>query len=312
MILPVFDQPAQHVRLPGPAAGVVLDRVVRGGSLDQPGQGGRLRQGQARRDGAEVPAAGLGQAVVAVAEVGDIGVHPEDLGLAVGQVELDAQHDLLDLDAEPALAGGVEHLGQLLVQGCATLVAVAGDLGGSDPGDRVDVHPGLGVEAVILGRHQGLGEQRRHRRSRVGRVVRRVDGPGQRGGVAHGRGEREQHTERDHAEHEQRHHDAQEPAQHPPAAATAVGRPAGQVVILVRVLPVAAAIPVTRVRAVVGIVAVRVPGRGPVGQRHGLGVVVDPRYPAITRPTLPGRSPCHHPVLRLVEGRGGVTRGLPH
>ena len=116
------------------------DRVVCGRALHQAGQRGRLGQGEPGGDRAEVAAAGRGQAIVAVPEVGDIGVHPEDLRLAVRLVQLDAQHHLLGLGGHPAAAGCVEHLGQLLVERCAALLgAVAGEGGGGHPGHREHV-----------------------------------------------------------------------------------------------------------------------------------------------------------------------------
>jgi len=82
--------------------------------------------------------------------VGDLGVEPEDLGLAVGGVQLDGQGYLPEFDGKTGLARRVEHLRELLLDRRAALVPAADELarGGAADGERVDA--GLGVEAVVF------------------------------------------------------------------------------------------------------------------------------------------------------------------
>ena len=182
------------------AAGVMQDRVVGGRPLDQAREHRRLLPGQARWRGAEVAATRGGQAIVPVAEVSDIGVHLQDLRVAVGQVELDGESHLLGLGERPRAPGRVQHLGQLLVDGRPTLVALAGDRGLDHPRDGKRVDPGLPVEPVILRRHQGLREAGRHRRARVDGMVRQGLRPGQCRGIPDGRRHQQQNAEREHAQ----------------------------------------------------------------------------------------------------------------
>ena len=107
---------------------------------------------------AEVPAARRLQPVVPVAVVGDLGVEPEDLGLAVGGVQLDGQGYLPEFDGKTGLARRVGHLRELLLDRRAALVPAAGEFarGGAADGERVDA--GLGVEAVVFGGDQGRGK----------------------------------------------------------------------------------------------------------------------------------------------------------
>jgi hypothetical protein len=102
-----------------------------------------------------------------VAVVGDFGVEPQDLGLAVGEVELDRQRDLFDFGQESAASRRVEQLRQLLLERGAALVRLAGDLSLDDAADGEDVDTRLAIEAVVLGGDQGTGEVRRDRRARV-------------------------------------------------------------------------------------------------------------------------------------------------
>jgi hypothetical protein len=99
-----------------------------------------LADRQLRRRMAEVPAARRLQPVVPVAVVGDPGVEPENLGLAVGGVQLDGQGYLPEFDGKTELARRVGHLRQLLLYGRAALVLAAGELarGGAADGERVE------------------------------------------------------------------------------------------------------------------------------------------------------------------------------
>jgi hypothetical protein len=87
--------------LAGPRVREVGERVVGGRRLHQAREHGRLSPGQSGRLFGEVAAARGGQPVVAVAEVGDGGVHPQDVRLRVVQVQFDAEQDLLGFGQHP-------------------------------------------------------------------------------------------------------------------------------------------------------------------------------------------------------------------
>ena len=73
------DQPADHVSLARAGEVGVLQRVISGRRLHQASQDRRLRPGQRSGPTAEVAATRLLDAVIAMPEVGDVGVHAQDL-----------------------------------------------------------------------------------------------------------------------------------------------------------------------------------------------------------------------------------------
>ena len=149
----------------------VGDRVVHARRVDHAGQHRTLRDGQLTRRAAEVAAARLLKAVVAVAVVRRLGVHGQDLLLGVAGRELDRQGNLRELGAESGLAGCVQHLGELLLDRRAALVAAVGDVGLDDPPDRERVDPWLAVETLVLGGDEGPREVGGNGRPRVGDAV---------------------------------------------------------------------------------------------------------------------------------------------
>jgi cation diffusion facilitator family transporter len=86
---------AEHMCLPGPGQGEVRKRVVRRRRLHQAREQRRLWPGERGRGHPEVAATGRLQAVIPIAEIGDIGIHLENLRLGIAQGELDPQQHLL-------------------------------------------------------------------------------------------------------------------------------------------------------------------------------------------------------------------------
>ena len=106
------EHPAQHLVAPllGPLR--VVDRVVGGRRLDQPGEDGGLRERQIGRVDAEVrPCRGL-DPVRARAEVHEVEVAGEDLVLRVLLLEGQCQAGLAQLAADAVLGGGGPLLGR--------------------------------------------------------------------------------------------------------------------------------------------------------------------------------------------------------
>src|SRR5580700_3834573 len=185
--VPDGGHPVDDVHQARPGVGRVDQRVVVGRRVYRAGQHGRLHHGQLAGLPPEVAAAGRLESVVAVAVVRDLRVQAQDLGPAVASVELHRQDDLLDDLRKAAVARGVQVLGELLIQGATAAVGVSGHPGGRHPEQRERVHARVGVEPVVFGGHQGLGEVLRNRRAGVGDVVLGRLGFGQGGGLA-GRG----------------------------------------------------------------------------------------------------------------------------
>jgi len=88
---------AKHMRLPGPGQGGVRKRVIRRRRLDQAREQRSLRPVKPGRGHPEVTATGRLQAVISIAEIGDIGIHLENPRLGIAQGEFDSQQNLLGL-----------------------------------------------------------------------------------------------------------------------------------------------------------------------------------------------------------------------
>src|SRR4051794_17769031 len=206
------DEPVEHVLLPGGGRVRVPERVVGRRRLEEPGQQAGLRPGEVGWLGAEVALAGGGEAVEAVPVVAVVEVHPEQVVLAPGGVELEREDDGPRAVPRALPAAGVEVLGELLVEGGAALVG-AGERtpGGADGADRVDTD--VVLEAGVLGGDQRSGE--------VGRDVALQRGSavcGELGGdallsVADGRRDGPADAEQDAEDQDQRGESSAEPAE---------------------------------------------------------------------------------------------------
>ena len=142
--------------------------VVRG--LDQPGQQGRLREGEGVDVDTEVDTGGGLHAVGARPEVDGVQVQLEDLGLGVLVLEVHGDLGFSDL-AGDAPAGRLvlieEDLGVLLGDGGGALDDLSGAhvvKGGPQQGPYID--PRVGPVAGILDRDHGVGQDLRHPRQR--------------------------------------------------------------------------------------------------------------------------------------------------
>jgi hypothetical protein len=115
--------------------------------------------------------------------IGQFGVHPEPIGIGVGEVEFDSDHNPEQFDEQTMLTGRVQHPGELLIDGSATLVCLPRQPPDRDPenGDAIDARIKRREEPFIFGRYQSVYKLRRRNRARVGNAVRRgilpYDGP---------------------------------------------------------------------------------------------------------------------------------------
>ncbi len=162
--------PVEDLVAPGHRGGGVHEgiEVIRG--LDQPGQQGRLRQGEGVDVDTEVDMGCRLDAVGARSEVDGVQVQLEDLGLGVLVLEMHGELGFSDL-AGDAPAGRLvlveEDLGVLLGDGRCALHDLSGAhvvQGGPQQGPYID--PRVGPVAGILDRDHGIGQDLRHPRQR--------------------------------------------------------------------------------------------------------------------------------------------------
>ena len=145
------------------ALGVVQERVVSPGQLDDPGDQGRLRQVEVRHVLVEVALGRCLYPVRAVAQVHGVQVLQEDEVLGVLIFQAGGVPDLLELPAGRLL--GVADDGQLHVllgDGGATLADSAGlQVGPGGPDDGLEVEAIVDVEALVLDGDYGVAHHLR-------------------------------------------------------------------------------------------------------------------------------------------------------
>ena len=176
-VLRVGDVPAPSQRAQDRVAAAergagVVERVVVGRRLRQPGQKGSLLERQPARRNREVR---LGRSldpvgVVAVVDVVEVG--GEDPVLRPGTRELDGEAGLDDLPLQRLVAREIEVAHELLRDGGAALDDAAGaDVGDERPEDPHRVYAAVLVEPPILDRDGRLRHPRADRARRDGRPV---------------------------------------------------------------------------------------------------------------------------------------------
>ncbi len=142
-------------------------------TVDQAGQQGALPDVQVAGRLAEVEARRGLHPVAAVAEVGEVEVHEQDLVLGELLLQLARAKGLEDLAAQGLLAGGEHELGELLGDRAAALShAQVPQVGEHGPGCRPVIDAAMAVEGPVLRGDQGLLEE-------VGQVLgaTHVEGP---------------------------------------------------------------------------------------------------------------------------------------
>src|SRR5262249_1360274 len=146
----------------------MLAGVVRRRSLDEPREEAGLRRAEVRRRDAEVALARGPRSVRALAEVDAVEIRVEDLRLAVAVLQLERR--VLELaPRRPVVAVEVEELGDLLGDRARALrerdVRRVVRQGAEDADDIDAVMP---VEALVLGRDDGVLQRGRDRAQRHG------------------------------------------------------------------------------------------------------------------------------------------------
>ncbi len=153
----------EHVVAPRHDLVGVAVRAELARALDDPGERRGLGKRQVAHAVAEIGARRALHAVVAMAEEDDVQVHREDLLLGELLLELDGEERLRDL-APPALLVGQEELAGELHgdRGGALRVAAAAEIHqhGADDAERVDT--AVMEEVRVLGREQGIAQERRN------------------------------------------------------------------------------------------------------------------------------------------------------
>ena len=146
--------------------------VVRRGRSDQARQKRALGERELVRRDREVRLGGGLDPVRALAEVDRVQVHREDLVLRVALLELEGEHRVLDLPRERPLVAGDRVLHELLGDGRASLddPALLGVLDGG-PDDRLHVHAGVLIEALVFDRDDGVAHRNRDVADRHDRAV---------------------------------------------------------------------------------------------------------------------------------------------
>ncbi len=145
----------------------VGDRVHRLGALDEAGEERRPREVELADGSAEVVLARCGDAVGAVAEVGDVQVAREDLVLVEMLLEPDRPGGLGDLALEALLVGQQRVLDVLLGdRGGALLDVAGGEVAERRPDDRGRLDALVLVEPGVLGRDHRVLELVRDLRQR--------------------------------------------------------------------------------------------------------------------------------------------------
>ena len=100
----------------------------------------------------------LGHAVVARAEIDLVEIELEDALLRVGVLDAEGEDGFADLARQGGLVGQQEVLGDLLGDARGALRPLAGmaDVGDHGAQHAHEVDAGMGEEALVLGRHEGL------------------------------------------------------------------------------------------------------------------------------------------------------------
>ena len=143
---------------------LVADDVVAVGRLGQGREIGDLRQAELVERTVEIVERRLGDAVVARAEIDLVEIELEDALLGVGLLDAKGQDGLADLAGERGLVVQEEVLGDLLgdARGAFRPLAGIGDVGEHGAQDADEIDAGMGEEALVLGRHEGLGHALGH------------------------------------------------------------------------------------------------------------------------------------------------------
>ena len=154
----------QHIVATGVGFLLVAHEVVAVRRLGQRRKIGDLRQRELVERPVKIVERRLGHTVVARAKVNLVQVEFEDALFGIGLLDAEGQDRLADLARQSRLVGKQEVLGDLLgdARGAFRAFARIGDVGnhGTDDADEIDA--GVGEEALILGRDEGLGHQLGH------------------------------------------------------------------------------------------------------------------------------------------------------
>ena len=151
------------------------ERVVCRRRLHEPREQARLRRRQPRRRDAEVPLARRADAGRALAEVRAVQVRGEDLLLRVPALELQRERRVLELaPGRVVVAAEVEQLRDLLGDRARALrEGEVDEVVRQRPRDPDQVDAAVAVEALVLGRDDGLAQERRDLVERDGAPRRR-------------------------------------------------------------------------------------------------------------------------------------------
>ncbi len=158
-----LDHAAQHITLAQRRARRIDDRVEGRWRLGQPCQHRRLGQRDLAERFAEVGLCGHREAVGALAEIDLVEVKLEDLVLRQAALDLQREQDFIELAIEGLLARQEEVSRHLHGDRRGALAASArGHVGDCRAHDAKRVDAGMFVEALVLGREDGLLEDGRH------------------------------------------------------------------------------------------------------------------------------------------------------
>ena len=148
----------------------LAERMIVVGSFRQRGEISGLRDRQLVHRLVEIEQRGGGDAVGAHAQVYFVEIELEDSLLGEGALDLHRQQGFLDLARPGQLVGEQEVLGDLLGDGGGALRAAAAavvlDVGYAGARDAREVDAAVLVEALVLGRDEGLDDALRHRLNR--------------------------------------------------------------------------------------------------------------------------------------------------
>ncbi len=163
----VLDHAVDHPVAPRHGLVAVQERVVVVGPFGQRRQVGDLGHAQLAHGLVEVVERRRRDPVIAQAQVDLVQVEFEDLLLGIGRLDPEREQRLLDLAVEAPLVGEQEVLGHLLGDGGRALDAlVAFHQHHQGAPDALEVDAVVGVEVLVLGRQEGVLDERRDRGGR--------------------------------------------------------------------------------------------------------------------------------------------------
>ena len=140
----------------------VDDRVCRRGRFGQAGQHGGFRNGEFLHCFAEIDACGAAEAVGTFAKKNLVHVKLEDLVFRQTVLDLEGEHDLVDLAAVCLLAAQIERTRDLHRDGGSALRATAGQVGQAGTQYAGIIDTAVFVETVVLDCEQRVFHDRRH------------------------------------------------------------------------------------------------------------------------------------------------------